>query len=162
MKVNQSITARHYPSIAGFLGILLSSVCLYISVSGLMQVITKELMFSHISGPVFWLALPLAILGIFTSVYGLVGGFSSLLRRSFRLSVVGSYLILVWYVSWLVLPVIASTILFGVPIASVGSPSNLSGLLALMAIFAVLFVLPASLNLTLIKKSKVEFAQKRL
>jgi hypothetical protein len=56
--------------------------------------------------------------------------------------------------------VIASTLLFGVPIASVGSPSNLAELLVLMAIFAVLLVLPASLNLVLIKKSQAEFTQK--
>jgi hypothetical protein len=160
MHVNRHISVRHYPSIAGFLQILLSVICMYISVSGLVQVATKELMFSQASGPVFWLAPAVAVLGVLASVYGLVGGFSSLSRHSFRLSVIGSYLTLIWYVAWLVLPVIASTLLFGVPIASVGSPSNLAELLVLMAIFAVLLVLPASLNLVLIKKSQAEFTQK--
>jgi len=156
MKAKHTVPLRHYPTVAGLLEIILGFICLYVSVPGLMQAAGGAVS-SQTSG-LFWiLGFSIGTFGIVASVFGFIGGISSLSRRNFSLSAIGSYLMLMWYASWLIGPLTANTLVFGTPATASLFPSSLLELLAFVTVFAILFLLPSSLGLILIRKSKAEF-----
>jgi hypothetical protein len=157
VRSNYQIPRKHYPMIAGSLNILLGSLIMAICLPSFEVSLHNIVNYSDSLGveAINLAGLVMVLFGIVASVFALIGGLSSVIKKSFGLARFASYLVFGWFGTWYLSIITPSIILLGAPTPFA---SNLTQFAVNLVAFTTLFLLPSLLSVILIRRSGIEFA----
>jgi hypothetical protein len=157
VRSDYQIPQKHYPMIAGSLNIMLGSLIMAICLPSFEVSLYNIGNYSDSLGveAINLAGLLMVLFGIVASVFALIGGLSSVMKKSFGLARFGSYLVLGWFGTWYLSIITPSIILLGAPTPFA---SNLTQFAVNLVAFTTLFLLPSLLSVILIRRSGKEFA----
>jgi hypothetical protein len=157
VRSDYQIPRKHYPMIAGSFDILLGSLIMVICLPSFEVSLHNIANYSDSVGveAINLAGLVMVLFGIVASVFALIGGLSSVMKKSFGLARFGSYLVFGWFGTWYLGIITPSIILLGAPTPFA---SNLTQFAVNLVAFTTLFLLPSLLSVILIRRSGIEFA----
>jgi hypothetical protein len=156
VRLNYQIQRKYYPMITGFLDFLLGSVIMYICLPSLEVSVYNLVNYSDQLGvgALNFAGLVMVLFGMVASGFALIGGLSSIMKKSFDLTRFGSYLVLGWFATWYLSMITPSIVLLGAPTPFA---STLAQSAVNLVAFTTLFLLPSLLCVVLIRRSRTEF-----
>ena len=151
------IQRKYYPMITGFLDVLLGSVIMYICLPSFEVSVYNLVNYSDQLGvgALNFAGLVMVLFGMVASGFALIGGLSSVMKKSFDLARFGSYMVLGWFGTWYLSMITPSIVLLGAPTPFA---STLAQSAVNLVAFTTLFFLPSLLCVILIRRSRTEFA----
>jgi hypothetical protein len=157
MRSNYQIQRKYYPMITGSLDVLLGSVIMCICLPSFEVSVYNLVNYSDQLGvgALNFAGLVMVLFGMVASGFALIGGLSSVMKRSFDLARLGSYLVLGWFGAWYLSMITPSMVLLGAPTPFA---STFAQLAVNLVAFTTLFFLPSLLCVILTRRSRKEFA----